>query len=290
VKVAIISDIHGNVRALDAALEDIAREKADHVICAGDIPNPFLRSKDVWLRLKAMGMPIIRGNHEDYIVSYFSGDRPEIRDSIQFRPIQVVAQHLGPEIAGEFAALPFDHLVEGPGGDDLYVCHASPQHNARSYIKGVDDAMAQSFAAKVRARTVVAGHIHNQWAGEWQGKKLVIGGSVGLPHHGKPEAEYVLMSHHGGQWHADLRTIPYDYEGALSEYVESGALERGGPIAWILYDEILSAAPRLPYFLPTALGQNQRPTTLEEWAHAVQAYLQKIGRWDGVKKRCRTTF
>ena len=284
-RVAVISDIHGNMRALEAVLDDIERQGADQIVCAGDIPNPFLRSLDTWLKIKSMDIPIIRGNHEDYIVSYFSGDRAEIRESIQFQPIQVVARHLGPEIAREFASLPFDHLVAGPGGDDLYVCHASPQHNARSYIKGVDATMADSFA-RVKARTVVAGHIHSQWAGAWQGKNLVIGGSVGLPHHGKPEAEYVLFTHEHGEWRWDLRTVPYDFEGAMGEYLESGAIEQGGPIAWMLYDELWCAEPRLAYFLPTVLNKPEtKPHSLKEWERACQAYLEKIGRWDALKGR-----
>ncbi len=233
-KIAVISDIHGNVHALEAVLEDISRQGVDRIVCAGDVPNPFLRSLDAWRMLQERGIPCLRGNHEDYIVSYFSGDRPEIRDSVQFRPIQAVAQHLGPDIAAEFARLPFDHVIPGPGGDDLYICHASPQHNARSYLRGVDDAMAAAFSRAGSARMVVAGHIHVQWSGSWQGRELVICGSVGLPHHGKPEAEYAVFTHQSGAWRPEFRLVPYDAQAAAREYVESGCLERGGPIAWLL--------------------------------------------------------
>lgn len=267
-KVAVISDIHGNLHALDAVLADIERERPDRVVCAGDIPNPFLRSLDAWLKLKAMGIPLLRGNHEDYIVSYFSGDRPEIRDSVHFQPVQIVARHLGEEIAREMSALPFDLLI-----DDLYICHASPQHNARSYIRGVDAEMARAFRERVRAaQTVVAGHIHTQWKGEWEGKRLVIGGSVGLPHHGEPEAEYVLLTRaNTGQWYADLRTVPYDHEAAIREYRDSSAFAEGGPVARLLLRELQEARPILALILPKilALPAEKRPRTLEEWDRAL---------------------
>ena len=286
----MISDIHGNIRALDAVLDDIARQGVDQILCGGDVPNPFLRSLDAWLKLKALHIPIIRGNHEDYIVSYYSNHRPEIRSSVQFLPIQVVARHLGPQIAQEFAALPFDHVVAGPGGDDLYLCHASPLHNARSYIAGVDPKMADTLA-RIPARTIVAGHIHTQWSGRWRDKNLVICGSVGLPHHGKPEAEYAIFTHSQGEWRWDLRTVPYDHEGAMREYLESGAIEQGGPIAWMLYDELWCAEPRLAFFLPQLFRQTTaRPTTLTEWAIAAQTYLKNIGRWADIQKRVPTAF
>lgn len=282
-KVAIISDIHGNMPALEATLEDISHQGVDHIVCAGDIPNPYLRSLDAWHKLKGMGIPLLRGNHEDYITSYFNGDRPEIRDSVQFLPIQLVARHLGPEIAEEFATLPFDHLIAGPGGDDLYICHASPQHNARSYIRGVDAEMAKCFAP-IQARTIVAGHIHSQWIGEWQGRKLVIGGSVGLPHHGEAEAQYAILMHHHGSWQGDLRLVPYDQAAALKEYRESSAFIQGGPIAWLLYDELLSAQARLAFFLPEVLANPAtKPESFEDWSHAAELYLRRINRWESVR-------
>jgi predicted phosphodiesterase len=284
-KVAVISDIHGNMHALEAALDDISRQDVDRIVCAGDVPNPFLRSREAWLKLKELGIPVIRGNHEDYIVSYYSGDRPEVHDSVQFQPIQIVARHLGPEIAREFAALPFDMLIPGPSGDDLYLCHASPQHNARSYLLGVDSAMQASFAERVpaSARTVVAGHIHTQWSGSFRDKNLVICGSVGLPHHGKPEAEYAILTHRGGAWRWDLRTVPYDLDAALAEYRDSGAFAQGGPIAWMIYDELLCGEPRLVHFLPALFAQTPAHSlSIEGWSAAAEAYLKKIGRWQTV--------
>jgi predicted phosphodiesterase len=277
VKVAIISDIHGNYHAFEAVLDDIAHEHVDQIICAGDVVNPFLRSLDVWLKLKELKIPILRGNHEDYIVSYFEpGDRPEISQSVQFIPVQIVARHLGCEIAAEFKELPFDKIIRGPGGDELYICHASPEHNARSYIRGVDEVMAPTLTA-IRARTIVAGHIHNQWSGAWRDKSLIIAGSVGLPHSGKPRPEYVIMAHEKGQWTPHFKSVAYDVEAALREYRESGCLERGGPVAWMLYDEILCAEARLAHFLPRILNRNPKPVTLEDWKVSARAFLEEKG-------------
>ena len=69
-RVAFISDLHGNLPALEAVLADINSKEVDRVICNGDIVNPLKESLDVYLLLKEKNIPIIRGNHEDYIYDY----------------------------------------------------------------------------------------------------------------------------------------------------------------------------------------------------------------------------
>jgi hypothetical protein len=141
--------------------------------------------------------------------------------------------------------------------------------------------MARAMAP-VRARTIVAGHIHHPWKGEWEGKQLVIGGSVGLPHHGSPEAEYALLTHFDGSWQIELRSVPYDQAAALKEYRESAAFIEGGPIAWLLYDELLSCRARLALFLPEVSSMQAPdgpPKTLAQWEQAARRFLERIGRW-----------
>ena len=283
-RVAVISDLHGNYRALEAVLDQIERDPPDQIICAGDIVNPFLRSLDTWNKLKALKIPCVRGNHEDYVVDYFhSKRRPEIRDSVQFRPVQLVAQHMGQEIAAELANIPMEHVIQGPGGDELFICHASPGQNSRSPWMGIDAPMGEALRTQ-RAQTFVGGHIHHQWKGEWEGKSLVIAGSVGLPLSGEPKAQYVVLEHLRGAWSHQHKTIAYDQAGALREYRESGALELGGPIAWMLYDELWTAQYRLAHFFREFQKSGRLlPQTMEEWESQTIQFLHKINRWDSLR-------
>jgi predicted phosphodiesterase len=289
-RVAVISDLHGNLHALEAALDAIDRDPPDQIICAGDIVNPFLRSLEVWRLLQRRGIACVRGNHEDYLRAYHEPElRPAVRESVQFMPVQIVAKHVGREVTRELSDLPFSLTLQGPrlasgGTDDIYVCHASPAHNAKSYWLGVDDEMANIIRG-IPARTLIAGHMHVQWSREWEGKRLVIAGSVGLPLTERVVAEYTLLEHVGGEWRVQPRTVGYDVTAALREYRESGALREGGPIGWMLYREIATAQPHLAHFLPHMARLTGKPLPeipLKLWQDEGRAFLTNRGEWEEI--------
>jgi predicted phosphodiesterase len=288
-RVAVISDLHGNLFAIDAVLEDIRRQGADRIVCAGDIVNPFLGSLEAWQLLKGLKIPCVRGNHEDYMRAYYDPSiRPEVRDAVHFRPSQLVARHLGEELSRELAALPLTMTIPGPSGDDLFICHASPSINNRSYWLGIDDAMAADLK-QVEARTIVAGHMHLQWSRAWEDKTLVVAGSVGLPLSSKPRPEYTMLDHRDGRWHVEPRTVAYDQRAAVDEFVERGCAKLGGPIGWMLLDELWSAEARLFHFLPR-MGKlpGGLPQDLETWEREAEAYLRELGRWEAISDRVRS--
>ncbi|MGK5083606.1 metallophosphoesterase [Bdellovibrionota bacterium FG-1] len=283
-RVAVISDLHGNYRALEAVIEDISRQNVDLTVCAGDIIDPFRRSLETWLKLKSLKIPCLRGNHEDYSMIYHHRPdiRPEIRTAVHFKPVQLVAQHLGPVIASELGALPLSYTVPGPGGDDLFICHASPLANNRSFIYGIDEDLSKSLRS-ISASTIVAGHIHQQWVHQWSDKTLILAGSLGLPLSGTPEAEYLIMEYRKS-WTPVHRKIPYDQAGALAEYAESGWLVEGGPIAWLLYDELRCAWPRLAHFIPDMLKRADAATLLlEDWQREARRYLLEVDGWERIQ-------
>ncbi len=280
-RIAVISDIHGNMHALEVVLADIKSQQVDQIICTGDIVNPFLRSLEAWELLKSLNIPCLRGNHEDYLAWYHHPDpniSSKIRDAYQFKPVQLVADHLGPNVVTELSLLPLTMQIDG-----LFLCHASPSINNKSYFFGIDAEMERDLNT-VAHSMIVAGHIHYQWHRQWNEKSLVIAGSVGLPHRGKPHAEYVILTRSRTHWIFEHRTKEYDNQAALLEYRESGCVSRGGPTAWLLYDEIWCAKARLAKFLPNVFSRPQGPPrTRNEWEVLAREFLESIGRWDALR-------
>lgn len=288
-RVAFISDIHGNLPALEAVLGDLhARGGADRIICGGDVMDPLLSSKDAWEFLKAEGIPVIRGNHEDYIVSCFEpeGTHPA-RVETQFRPVRLVARHLGPRIAEELRGLPLSIEITPKVGKKLVLCHASPVSNARSFAR---EPLSGGFGAALEAtgaQAIVAGHIHEQWQGVHQGPsreiRLILAGSVGLPLMDAPRPQYALLTFDGEKWSAELRRVEYDPAPALRAYADSGALEEGGPIAWLLYDELRTGSRRLSEFI-LSVRRRGPPGSLseEEWELLARDYLISKGTWEEI--------
>lgn len=277
-KLAIFSDIHGNYHALEAILDDAQRQGADQIICAGDVVNPFPDSRRAWEQVRALNIPTVRGNHEDYMLAMDDPeDRAGMQGKVQFLPVQVTAATMPSSMIADMAALPMTLSISGPGGDDVLVCHGSPDQTRRSFSQVIDDEMAASLN-RHRERVIVGGHIHQQWYKHWQGKLLLLCGGGGLPLNGSTTAQYLLLTHQGGQWEAEHRAVDYDHAGLLRSLLEQDFLIKGGPIAWLFYDELLTAERRMiPFFEFT--GQGQHPDTLAGWQGAVQRYLKSIGRW-----------
>lgn len=288
-KIALFADVHGNKAALDAVLDDIDRHHPDAIVCAGDAVNPFPGSEAVWRTLRARNIPTVRGNHEDYMLAYYQPDRnPDIRQLIQFMPIRFAARQLSTQTITEIDALPLTHTVPGPHGDDVLVCHASPLSADRSFSAGIDADMATALA-RIPTKTIAGGHVHMQWQMRWRDKFLVLTGSVGLPFGETTAAQYLMLTHRNGRWHARHRTVPYNLAETVHAITDSRFLVEGGPIAWLMLDELLTAELRMVPFL-RKFCPTPRPETLSEWQNWVRRYLEAIGRWDALQPYIREAY
>lgn len=281
-RIAFISDIHGNLPALEEVLADIERRDIDKIFCTGDTINPFQESKEVLELLESKKIPILRGNHEDYIINYFFDGKRSRWEASNFRPIALVAEHLGIEVAKKFQELPLAISIRGPKGNNIFACHASPFSNTKSFYDGIDDEMYNCLE-KLNENTVVSGHRHVLWHKNWQNKQLVSFGSVGNPMNGAPRAEYLLLEHVRDIWQHEFISLDYDNHETLRRYRESGYFHKGGPIAWMLYDEVLTGQRRLSTFFFDFLTPNHKLETENDWKNVVVEFLQQVGSWDKLK-------
>jgi predicted phosphodiesterase len=284
-KIAVIADIHGNQYALEAVLADIQAESADHVICVGDmIGCHFTGSAAVIERLKQLNVPMVRGNQEDFVIAFHDPQSdPLLRTAVRYQPMQNLAQELPTLLVRKLDMLPMTLRLPGPGGDDVLFCHGIPSDTRRSFAEGLDGPMIADLRA-ARASTIAAGHWHIQWHRYWEGKLLVLAGSAGLTLRGKPdEADYLLLEHQGEGWQFRHKTITYDHQAALRTLLENDILRQGGPIGWLMLDEVLSQQDRLyPFF--TRSGPLPWPDDQPAWEEMVISYLKAKGRWEVVSQ------
>jgi predicted phosphodiesterase len=283
-KIAILADIHGNAHGLEAILEDIEREKPDVVVSAGDLIGCSLypHSPQVWRTLRALRIPKVLGNQEEFVVTYHQPDpHPLIQTSVQFRPTQYVARQFTETDVDEMKALSMHVTLEGPDGQNVLICHAAPHTLQRSIAETLDERMASELA-KVSASAIVGGHLHKQWHRHWGGKLLILAGGGGLPLQGEHVAEYLLLTYRKKGWQFRYKTLPFDYRAALDAVLASPSLEQSGPIGWLMLDELLVQQDRLmPFF-----GQycaRPYPASWDGWAMSVIGYLKHLGRWEVVE-------
>lgn len=201
---AVLYDVHGNHRALEAVVQDAQAAGAERFVLGGDYALFGPEPRETVRRLQALGRSTwIRGNvdrwcaHPDQ-----AGD-----DELLQRAISDCRAALGEELTRQLGALPEGHVEDG-----IRFCHASPASDMQSFLPqpaGSDDELLQG----VEEMRVVFGHTHVQFRRTRTGGiELVNPGSVGMPLDGDHRAAYALLRH--GE--LELRRVAYDHEAAAA--------------------------------------------------------------------------
>lgn len=249
-RLAILADVHGNLPALEAVLADARRHGVEpapgSVVVAGDSTGGS-HSRQVVDRLRALGAWAIRGNNEDYVLSYHRGQAPaDWYTSSRWAPIRLVHRQFDAAVLDYLALLPQQRVVALDGAPPLRVVHGSPRNPIEHLIPD-DAAVQEQFRqAAVRPRDpqplarlvagvdeplLICGHSHIAWQ-QQAGRCLVVNpGSVGAPINGDWLGQYALLTWEGGGWQVALRAVAYDRAQMWAQAEASGFLASGGAFA-----------------------------------------------------------
>ena len=209
-KVAALYDIHGNLPALQAVLNEIDREGVDMIVIGGDIvPGPM--SLDVLEALLRLGDRVswIRGNCEREVVEAFDGGSLSYIKSKEVREATIwTAEQMEQRQRDFMAALPekISFYIEGQG--EVLFCHGSPRSDMEILTEATPQERLRETLAGVKENVVVCGHTHMQFDRMCDGKRVVNAGSVGMPY-GEPGAYWLLLGPD-----VSLRKTNYDLEAA----------------------------------------------------------------------------
>jgi predicted phosphodiesterase len=220
VRVALVSDMHGNAVGLEAALEDIAREHVDEIVCLGDVAQGGPQPRECLDRLREVGCPCVFGNSDEFLLTLDpSGE--ELDEAGRERLLTV--GRWSREQIGEFGLdflRSFEPTVElDLDGCRLVCCHGSPQSNDEIVLPERPRERIRALIGDADA--VAGGHVHRQWL-DRLGQKVWVGvGSAGLAYDYKepmddrpflPFAEYALVGAARGQITVEFRRIPFDVD------------------------------------------------------------------------------
>jgi predicted phosphodiesterase len=230
-KIAALSDIHGNLLALDAVLEDVRHRGVDITVNLGDILSGALLPAETAERLMALELPTIRGNHERQVLS-------------------LDPEHMGPSDRHAFDTLGEAHrawmaqlpMVLRPV-DGVFMCHATPYNDFDCYLEDlVDGGLRAAPLSRVEERSrscdaalILCGHSHIPRVMRLRTGQVVVNpGSVGIqayaghdpaPHVvevGSPHARYAILESTPQGWKADLVAVPYDWDEAAALAARNG--------------------------------------------------------------------
>lgn len=216
-KLAVFSDIHGNIQGLQAVLKDIETRGADIVWCGGDLVGYGANPGEVVAEIQRRGIPTIMGNYDDGI-GYFriacGCDYPDDaamergQRSIIWTKANTTEEH-----KRYLRSLPYK-LQREIEGHQVVLVHASPDVLNEYLFADVDDAVFAKHLESTRADVLIFGHTHKPFHKILGGKHLVNSGSTGKPKHGNPNATYAMLDITSAGVKVEIIEVPYDCESA----------------------------------------------------------------------------
>lgn len=275
-KIAVLSDVHGNLPALTAVLDDIERWHADQVILNGDLVSrgPYSLA---CLRLLQARVPTARyltGNHETYVLR--CADQPADAGSPTLeidRFADWTVRQLGAaldELRSWHDHLDLTGLEEGAS---VHITHGSRLGNRDGISARTQDEELPAKLGKPRD-LFVGSHTHKPLLRRFNGTLVVNTGSVGQPLDDDARAAYGRFVLQGGRWQAEIARVAYDKARAERDFVDSGFLAEAGPMARLIYLELQRShahvGPWRGRYLD-AIKQRQISVT-----DAVEDYLKKL--------------
>ena len=224
-RLALLSDIHGNLPALEAVLADAQAKGADGFAVLGDLLDRGPFPQETYALLRRVGTWFVGGNTDRGLQRFAAA--PDLAG--RYAPLRWTLAQLEPEALEFLGALPESLSVSPEGALPLHLLHGSPRGRAVGLDPQRDESLLTALAS-VEESVLACGHTHRQWSVSLGGKLALNPGSVGFSFGAGGGAQYALLSWEG-VWRSELRTVPYERERTLAAFKERGLLAEGGHFA-----------------------------------------------------------
>jgi len=226
-RIAVLSDIHGNLLGLDACLADLASQGgAEAIVAAGDLCLDGPKPKKVLQRLEEIGAACVRGNTDRYIAE----DRDESFEPAERAQIAWTRREIGERWLSWMQALPFALRI-GDDDNQLLIVHANPSSDDEHLWPDADETELRRLIGEETATAIAFGHLHLPYVRIWRGKLLVNVASAGLPKDGDPRACYAILTEREGGWQVKHRRVAFDTKRVATQLAACGIPESGELIA-----------------------------------------------------------
>jgi putative phosphoesterase len=204
-RVAAIYDIHGNLPALEAVLDDIRQAEVDHVVVGGDVfPGPLPRETIAYLLDLEIPVQFIQGNGDREVLARMRGTESSAIPETYREVMRWVAQQLDPEHERLLASWPKTLRVEIGGLGAVLFCHATPHNDTEIFTRLTSEDRLLPIFGGLDVAVVVCGHTHMQFDRTIGSVRVVNAGSVGMPF-GETGAHWLVLGPD-----VQLRHTPYD--------------------------------------------------------------------------------
>jgi putative phosphoesterase len=219
-RIAVVSDIHGNRTAFQAVLADLRQTAPDFVFHGGDLAQGGSHPAEIIDQIRALGWPGVQGNTDEVFwtsdgLHELFAKQPKLQPLLGIIEEQVAANRaaVGDERIAWLKSLPRRHSYEG-----LTIVHASPESLWRSpMLEATDDELERVYGP-LNSKIVVYGHIHRSYVRALPEFTVANSGSVSLSYDGDTRASYLLID---GE-NVTVRRVEYDLDKAEQDLMSSG--------------------------------------------------------------------
>jgi putative phosphoesterase len=219
-RLAVVSDVHGNRRAFDAVLEDLREVAPDLVVHGGDLAANGAHPAEIIDQIRSLGWQGVRGNTDEMLwapedLPQLAAQHPKLAPILRAFEEMIPAMQaaIGEERLAWLKTLPHQHSVEG-----ITVVHASPNDLWRAPLDKAGDRELESTYASLVSSIVIYAHIHRPYVRQLGSMMVANTGSVSLSYDGDRRASYVVLD--GNR--ASIRRVDYDYESEVNELQQTG--------------------------------------------------------------------
>jgi len=228
-KLALISDIHGNHVALKAVLDHVRASGVDGIVFMGDYVTDFPGSHRVLEMVRGAMAEwkcwVLKGNREDYLIEYRRSPIKNWKPGSDTGSRLFAYNDLTDEDFGFIESLPYTMKICPEGAAPFTACHSSPR-GSRDPIAFQEEKIAECLDI-IDTKYMFCGHQHivrTYCHGE---KRAYFAGSVGLCEGIGGHAQFAYIEYRAGMWLPETVTIPYDVESAVAEFESSGLINMG---------------------------------------------------------------
>ena len=293
-RLAFLGDIHGNLPALEAVLDDIGKQAPDSVFLLGDLINRCPWTLEVLDVLRQRDWLSVQGNHDLVLAQLNTPDSwPQFNDRNRFPNIHWTWEQLRPQDLRYLLHLPHDLLIQIEDAPPLRLFHGLPDNPFAGIVPNADEESVSSQIAVYDEPILICGHTHQPMdrtvtkpstsahdGASYPGKQRILNpGSVGMPYNGDPRAHYLLLDlvQENGKfdWQPQFQRLAYDFERVASTFRSSGLLEASGAVAKLNLRTIKDGQPWASDFQQWV--RNQPDALRSDPEAAVDLYLQTHG-------------
>ncbi len=219
-RIAIISDIHGNLIAFDAVLQDLkGQAPVDHLVIAGDLCLNGPCPRQVIERVQALHCPVIQGNTDAEILTQAPDKGEKKRNTAGW-----TREQIGQPGIHYLAWLPFSHTITTPGDNTLLIVHANPLNLEDAIFPNASDDELEGWLGELDAGidALAFGHLHIAYTRQWRDLLLFDVGSCGVPRDEDHRASYGILTWNDRGWEAEIHRVTYNVETVIRQIRDCG--------------------------------------------------------------------